>query len=130
MNRNMSASDPDFVRVPEPFPLREAIQPFSGSSFFTETEFTLRNPRAASQMVRVGGRVWVVGGRAYVNHFAHWGESGFCSYNQLPNPESVSYTHLDVYKRQVIRREESGKNGGYGTEQVKMIKKLRERAAA
>lgn len=73
-------------------PLAEAIQLFSRDFLYVEPEYTLQNPRAAAQMVRVGSKVWMIGGRSYVNHFPFWGEYGFAPYSQLPNPE---YFDLD-----------------------------------
>lgn len=69
------------------------------------SKYILRHPRAAAQMVRVGNKIWVIGGRSYINHFSKWGEDGFAPYMQLPNPEyfdlsgeNCVYTQIETGK--------------------------------
>ncbi len=87
MNQHLLDAGPCWTQTLLNSPLAEGIQLFSRQSMYVEPEYTLRNPRAAAQMVRVGSKIWMIGGRSYVNHFPFWGEYGFCPYSQLPNPE-------------------------------------------
>lgn len=71
-----------------------------------ESGYVLRHPRAAAQMVRVGSKIWVIGGRSYINHFSEWGQKGFAPYMQLPNPEYFDLSGGDSVYTQI----ETGKD--------------------
>lgn len=59
------------------------------STAWLRPAWTLRHPRAGTNLVKAGDELWIVGGRSIRNHFAEWSANGFCQYRQRPNPEVI-----------------------------------------